>query len=112
VRTLSRLGYSPRVPVPIEDFSDATRRRDWVATKEMLVFPLWRDSPAGPVEIDLFVIEPFPFAAAYHDAFWQIHACGIRLPFVDLGRLLSMKASAGRPKDLLDIAELRKINGV
>jgi hypothetical protein len=110
LRELDRLGFRPRVPVPIEQFADAERRREWIETKDMVVFAVWRDSASGPVTIDLFVVEPFPFREAYQDAFWQTHASGVRFPFVDLKRLLEMKIAAGRPKDLLDVAELRRIN--
>ena len=108
---LSRLGYQSRVPVPLEDFADPTCRADWIANKDLVVFSLWKNSTIGPIVIDLFVIEPFPFADAWRDAMWQEHANGTRFPYVDLTRLLAMKRLAGRPKDLLDVAELTRIAG-
>jgi len=112
VTILAGLGFKPQAPVAIEAFVDARQRQEWVATKDMVVFPVWRDSATGPVVIDIFLLEPFSFPPAYLAAFWQTHASGTRFPFVDLNRLLAMKASAGRPKDVIDIEELRKVHGI
>jgi hypothetical protein len=112
VHVLARLGYRPRVPVSLEEFADPARRHAWVADSEMVVFSDWRDGSTGPMEINLFVVEPFPFQEAYRDTFWQVHEQGVRFPFLDLKRLIAMKSAAGRPKDLLDVANLRTINGL
>jgi hypothetical protein len=51
------------VPVPPEDLADPERRREWARTTDMTMFSL--ASPDHPAtEIDLFIEEPFPFAAA------------------------------------------------
>ncbi len=105
-----RLGYRPRVPVPMSDFADPMKRRTWIETKDMVVFSLWKDDALGPIVIDLFITEPFPFADAWPQVLWQQHQDGTRFPIVDLPRLLAMKQAAGRPKDLLDIAELRRLH--
>lgn len=105
------LGFRPRIPVPILDFADAAKRRAWAEQKEMVVFSLWRDGASGPLVVDLFVEEPFPFAEAWRDAFWVDYMGGVRFPCVDLARLREMKRAAGRPKDLLDLDELGKIHG-
>jgi hypothetical protein len=105
------LGFRPRIPVPILDFADAAKRGEWAASREMVVFSLWRDGASGPLVVDLFVEEPFPFAEAWRAAFWSEYMGGVRFPCVDLARLRAMKRAAGRPKDLLDLAELGKIHG-
>lgn len=107
---LERLGFRPRAPVSLAQFADASIRQHWIDTKDMLVFTVVRSEADSPLEVDLFVTEPFPFADAYRDAVWQQHPTGVRFPFVDLARLLAMKRSAGRAKDLLDLAELRRIH--
>ena len=105
------LGYRPGLPVALEDFADARKRQERLTGKDMVVFPLWRDSAIGPAVVDLFIAEPFPFAAAWDDAVWQQHADGTRFPYVDLRRLIAMKRAAGRPRDLLDVDELERLHG-
>lgn len=34
-------GYKPKVPVPIEDFADPNKRKNWIIDKEMKVFSLY-----------------------------------------------------------------------
>lgn len=40
MKTLSSCGMRPRVPVPVSDFVDAEKRRDWYENRNMLVFQL------------------------------------------------------------------------
>jgi hypothetical protein len=111
LQCLEYIGFRPRLPVPILDFADAVKRREWAVQKEMVVFSLWRDGDFGPLVVDLFVDNPFPFAEAWQAALWSEYKGGVRLPCVDLARLREMKRAAGRPKDLLDLDELGKIHG-
>ena len=101
---LGSLGYRPRAPVPLDDFADPIKRREWIATKGLTVLSLW--SPKYPAtELDLFVEEPFPFGDAYERA---VHAdLGIATAIVvSKADLIEMKRQAGRPKDLEDIRML------
>ena len=111
LQCLEGIGFRPRLPVPILDFADAAKRREWAEQKDMVVFSLWRETDLCPLVIDLFVDEPFPFAAAWEAALWSQSIGGVRFPCVDLARLREMKRAAGRPKDLLDLDELGKIYG-
>ena len=47
-------GYEPKIPVPIEQFADATLRKDWVENRNMIAFPLWSEQHRT-TGIDLFV---------------------------------------------------------
>lgn len=108
LHALSRLGYRPRAPVDIDDFTDPTIRRVWIEEKGMKVFSL-SSSEHAATEIDIFAEAPFDFPAAYAQAV-RLDVCpGVTAAFIDLDRLITMKKRAGRPKDLLDIEELKAL---
>jgi hypothetical protein len=53
-KSLAALDYRPLAPVPLEEFTDAGIRAQWVREKQLRVFTLF--SPVhGQTEIDLFV---------------------------------------------------------
>lgn len=107
LEVLRSLDFRPRVPVPIEQFADAQSRQSWIETKNMTVFSLF--SPLHPAtEIDLFVQEPFDFAAAYERA-PRLQLGGVAVPVVPLDELLKMKREAGRVRDLQDVAALEQL---
>ena len=59
--------------------------------------------------IDVFVYEPFDFAAEYAAAARVSIEDDLAAPFVTRESLLAMKRLAGRPQDLADIAALEEI---
>lgn len=104
---LGGIGLQPRVPVAMEDFANPDLRDDWFENRNMLVFQLWH--PQDPLcTVDVFIRNPIDF-----EGLWQ------RSEHVDLGEtacriagiedLIRMKSEAGRPQDLRDIEELRRI---
>lgn len=107
MQVLDACGLKARVPVPLSDFADAEKRRDWYENRNMLVFQVWH--PTDPFcTVDVFIRNPIDF-----DSLWQ------RSIVANLGRtdcriasiedLIAMKTQAGRPQDLRDIDELRRI---
>lgn len=107
---LAGLGYRPRVPVTAESFADPEQRRRWRTEKGMVVLPF--DSGTHPeTPIDLFVEVPFDFSEEHRLALVEQVAPGIPVRILRLASLLRMKESAGRPQDLADIAELRRLHG-
>ena len=106
---LLRLGYRPRVPVTADGLGDVTQRTQWIEEKGMTVLNFHSDQHRD-TPIDVFVAEPFDFGAEYQLALVQELAAGVPVRFVRLSALLAMKATAGRPQDLADIAELRVAN--
>ena len=105
---LQQLGYHPRVPVPLVDFADPSKRSSWIEDKHMLVFSLI--SPEHPrTVVDLFVSAPFDFDAVYAARVSQQLAPGVSITVVPLDELLRMKREAGRSKDLEDIRCLERI---
>lgn len=106
VDLLWELGARPRIPEPVERIRDVEHIRRWRREKGMLALN-FRTGDGG-TEVDLLVGES--------DAFDELKQRAVevmvdqRTFFVaSIDDLISMKQRAGRPQDLLDIAELRTI---
>lgn len=107
---LAMLGYRPIVPVTSEGFADPATRARWVSEKGMTVLSFSSDQHPHTA-VDVFTSEPFDFQAEYDAAMIQDVAPGIPVRIVRLPTLLRMKQAAGRPQDLADAAELRRLHG-
>lgn len=104
---LSRIGFRPRLPIAIENFSDPGKRKEWIEQRNMLVFQLW--DPANPLRsLDVFVKEPIAFDQLLRDAV-KTDIDGMPVPIASIEHLIEMKQTAGRPRDLDDVAKLRQI---
>ena len=106
VDLLWKLGARPRIPEPVERIRNVEHVRRWRREKGMLALN-FRASDDG-TEVDLLVAES--------DAFDELKQRAVEVTvdqrtfFVaSIDDLISMKQRAGRPQDLLDIAELRNI---
>lgn len=108
LNALLTTGYQMSFPGKPEDFADAARREEWRRTKQMIVLKLWSDAHRR-TPIDIFVYEPFDFAAEWAVATPLEVAPGLSAPVVTLATLLEMKRAAGRPHDLIDIEELQRM---
>ncbi|MGA3142909.1 MAG: hypothetical protein ABSF10_07675 [Verrucomicrobiota bacterium] len=74
----------------------------------MIVLKLWSDEHRR-TPVDIFVYEPFDFAAEFVQA-ERLEVCpGVLAPVVTLETLLKMKREAGRPQDQIDIEELKRM---
>jgi hypothetical protein len=108
VAALTALNYRPRAPVLFDLFADPESRKRWIEEKGITVFSL--SSPDHPAtEIDLFVDPPLIFAEAYSRALQLEIAPGIVAAFCSIDDLIELKSLVGRPQDLMDIAQLRKL---
>jgi hypothetical protein len=106
VDALWQAGGRPRIPEPREKVRDIEWIRRWVSEKGMLALSF--RSPDGSVEIDFLVGEAERFAKL------RRHATRIELGahvflVAHIDDLIEMKRKAGRPQDLLDAEELRRI---
>jgi hypothetical protein len=108
IGALAALGYAPRAPVPLTDFADPDKRRSWVKDKGLTVFSL-HSAAHELTEVDLFVEPPFDFEQAYSRTHRAELSPGVAVTFVGLSDLLRMKRSAGRPRDLEDVAGLEEL---
>ena len=74
----------------------------------MVVLQFWSEvHPETPLEI--FVYEPFDFAAEEATAFRSEEPGLASVGFASIPALIGMKRISGRPQDLLDIEKLGKI---
>jgi hypothetical protein len=108
LETLLGIGYQLATPISPEQFADEQTREDWRQSKGMVVLKLWSDEHRR-TPVDVFVYEPFPFAAEAARATHLEVAPAVVAPVVSYQTLLAMKRTAGRPHDLLDIEELQRM---
>jgi hypothetical protein len=107
IETLVALGLEPRAPVDPLGFADPSQRAAWIKEKNMEVFSMWsRKDPM--LIVDLFVQDPIPFEELW-DRSLAIALGNTTVRVAAIADLISMKRRAGRPQDLLDIEELRRI---
>ncbi len=103
---LGGLGLVPRLPVPATQFADEDVRREWVEQRNLTVFSM--HDPLDPRrEVDLFADLPLPWQDLA-DGADDIDVAGVSVPVASIAHLIEMKAAAGRPQDLADIAALRE----
>jgi hypothetical protein len=87
---------------------DREARESWIAENGMLVLQLWSDSHRE-TPIDIFVKETFVFDVEYARAVQFELAPDLWVPTLSLDRLLEMKTATGRPRDLEDVRQLKKL---
>lgn len=100
------LGARPRIPEPLERIRDVEQVRRWQVEKGMLALNFRTQD--GATEVDLLVSESNQFEALRQRAIRV--TLDQRTFFVaSIDDLIAMKQQAGRPQDLLDIAQLQSI---
>ena len=76
----------------------------------MLVFSFCKRKPPFDL-IDMFIKEPFAFDRIYKNRI-NVKIENITIPILPVNDLIKLKEKAGRPKDLDDIAQLKKIKEI
>jgi predicted nucleotidyltransferase len=109
LRALMAIDYHLKIPVTPEQFADPALRKTWRREKNMVVLQLWSDLHRR-TPVDVFVYEPFDFEKELGRATWNVVAGKIRAPVIAYKTLLALKRKAGRARDLLDIAALKKLD--
>lgn len=111
MEALKLLAYKAKVPVDPLEFANPLTRASWVRDKQMVVFQLvserFKREP-----IDVFVSEPFDVPSELLACEWLTVGPTLKIPVVSKRVLLAMKREASRPKDLLDIQYLEKLEGL
>lgn len=110
LRALADLGYQPSIPVTFEDFANPSIRERWISEKQMKVLKLFSDAHRETA-IDVFVSEPLIFDEAIGRLHYYSLADNLNVPVCSYQDLVKLKVQASRPKDLLDLAQLRKLKG-
>ena len=107
LQCLVDLKFRPLAPVDPFDFAIRAKREEWIATKGLTVFSMHGTSGL-PIEIDIFVREPFAF-----DDLWGKRIVrevnGTPIHIIDKNSLITLKQLSGRPKDLEDIEALMRL---
>ena len=107
VKTLTALGYRPRVPVAATDFLDPAKRREWQESKSMVMFT-WIHSGRPYEEIDVFLENPIDFQSAYSKR-KSLTVEDFTIPLASVTDLIAMKQLSGREQDSADIAALTRL---
>ena len=106
-KMMKKLGYEPRVPVNPDDFADEKIRKQWIESKNMIVFS-YRHKQNMMDVIDVFADHPFPFGEMWL-AGKKIRLAGNTIHVVGLKHMIKMKQKASRPKDEMDIRYLSSL---
>ena len=107
IDVVKRFGLMPSIPVPIESLRNAAQIEQWHREKGMLAFAL-REPQIGGGVVDVLVRPEVPFEKLRKNAvIGELFSQQIWIASID--DLLTMKRSANRPKDRLDIEALEKI---
>lgn len=106
VDLLWSLGARPRIPEPLDRIRDVEQIRRWQREKGMLALNF--RSPDGSTEVDLLVSESSRFEALQQRAV-KVTIEQRTFCVASIDDLIAMKQQAGRPQDLVDIAQLQDI---
>jgi predicted nucleotidyltransferase len=107
LQRLEEAGFVPRLPVPMLDFADVERRRQWVEERGMMVFTV-HDPTDAFRSLDLFAEPPLPFEDLWERSV-AFDVAGVEVRAASIDDLISMKRAAGRPQDTADVAALERI---
>ena len=99
-------GARPRIPEPRERIRDVDQVRRWRREKGMLALNFRTED--GATEVDLLVGESEAFEELRRRAA-EVTVERRTFLVASLDDLIAMKRRAGRPQDLLDIAELERL---
>jgi len=103
------LGYEPNAPVQLLDFAEPAKRRQWQDEKGMMVYQLI-SAELMDCPVDIFVEEPIAFSEMYPARVEYEISDTLKIPVIGLTHLKQLKRTAGRPRDLLDLEELKQLN--
>ncbi|MEE9474919.1 MAG: hypothetical protein V3V36_04525 [Candidatus Hydrothermarchaeaceae archaeon] len=104
---LMKIGFKPRLPVKIEDFSNPQNLEKWHKAKKMVAFTFWNPKKSFE-EIDILINSPIEFKDL-DKAKKVIKAKDISIPIVSIDHLIKLKEMSGRKQDEADIKALKKI---
>jgi hypothetical protein len=107
IRASRKLNLKPKIPVSLDDFAHAEKRKEWVAHKGMTVFTVY-DVENPFFLIDIFIEAPFDFEAVFEKR-EKMKFEDTVIPVVPIRDLIAMKEKSARPQDKADIFYLKKI---
>ncbi|MFA4844017.1 MAG: DUF6036 family nucleotidyltransferase [Candidatus Margulisiibacteriota bacterium] len=107
LKTMTLIGYKPKLPVKAAEFADPQKRASWIAEKAMKVFPFIHEKDDYKI-IDVFPENPIPFSKAYGDR-QKITAGKLNISVISFDDLIALKTMAGREQDKKDVEMLREL---
>ncbi len=104
---LERLGLRCRLPVSLDDLSDAVKVRSWISERNLQAISF--ADPVQPLrEVDLVISTPVPYEEIARTA-ERMSAGGVSFAVASIDVLIQMKSDTGRAQDASDVEALRKI---
>lgn len=104
---LKNLGFKPRVPIKIDDFSKPENLEAWHKEKKMHAFTFWNPKKSFE-EIDILIKSQIEFKDMYKEK-KVVKARYINIPIVSIEHLIKLKETSGRKQDEADVEALKKI---
>ena len=110
IQAVKKLAFVPRLPVALEEFADANKRKEWIDKKNMLVFSVY--NPQNPLEhIDVKIEGENEIQEILKSRVWM-DAGSFKIPVIGLDCLIKVKERAGRGRDLVDLQALKQIKNI
>lgn len=104
--TLKQLGYKSKIPIKREEFIKKEKLRKFAVEKNMKVVSFY--NPSDPFKIvDIGVNLPHVDEILKRKK--HIKARNLKIPIIWIDDLIKMKKELARPKDLIDVENLKKI---
>ncbi len=109
IEIAKKFNLQPRIPEPIENLLDETKRNNWIQNKGAIVYTLVAQD--SPLQMDIFLKYPKTYDELARKAD-NVIIDGIKIPVSSIDDLILAKnaVSPMRDKDRTDILELKKIN--
>lgn len=109
IEIAKKFNLQPRIPEPIENLLDETKRNNWIQNKGAIVYTLVAQD--SPLQMDIFLKYPKTYDELVGKAD-NVIIDGIKIPVSSIDDLILAKNSVSpmRDKDKTDLMELRKIN--
>lgn len=107
LKAIKTLKLKPRVPVKVEDIKDPGQVKRWKKEKNMLALSLY--DPKNDIDgLDIVFETGSNFEEAYKHR-ETVSSGALRISVVSLRGLIGMKSKAGRERDKLDVAALKRV---
>jgi len=107
VKILKKAGYHVRQPVDPLLIADKKTRQDWIKNKHMKAFNFYKDVKSYEA-VDILIDSVVAYQEAVKDV-KRVKVGTLILPVISTKKLIKMKQSAGREKDLSDIRNLKAL---
>jgi len=104
MKLLEQYNYQPKIPINLMDFTDASKREQWIKEKNMKAFHLQTPAQLEP-DIDILIKGP-----DYEELNSEIYQMkDVDLPVATIDALIRMKKQAGRDVDQIDVQYLKQV---